>query len=169
MQSDNVDNGSKKNNLIVEDSEQKLNAVLEEAIPDPEKRSVILTQVMQIERHSGPLPSPNQMREYESINGALPIILKMAEKEQSFRHKISYLQLFYPYLGLCFGFLSFLTCIGGSYFLASIGSSRLAATLIGVTTGGVIALMVKERIFPSKKEKQENNNQKKNQKKNQRR
>lgn len=72
----------------------------EEEVPDlsvllrsPEGRQVVQQLVMTAvsvseERHSGPIPAPRQMREYDEIvPGSAERILQMAERQQNHRHQ----------------------------------------------------------------------------------
>lgn len=165
-------NNPRKNvqNKVIHDSLKhdeikKVKEILEKNITDPGERSVILSRMARIEHYSGPIPSPDQMKEYAGIDGAIQTILRMAEKEQSFRHKIFTLQTVYPYIGLVFAFVLIFVYIAASCYIAYLGYIKSALLLLG---GGsllnVISLMIKIKFFPFKKDipdKQINPNNKK--------
>jgi uncharacterized membrane protein len=131
----------------VQAEQHDIQEILTPVIPDPDVRSRVVAQVMQLRMHIGPLPAPEQLKIYAEVDkGAVPTIFRMAEREQQHRHSMNTLQMLYPYAGLVAGFLSFGICVAASVYLAVIGKTALAATFIGVTTLGVVALMIKGRI-----------------------
>lgn len=146
------DKESESSGIILKEQEESIDSALSEIIPDETVRSTVVTRVMQVRRYSGPIPSPRQMKEYSEVDGALPTILKMARCEQIFRHVVYYMQLLYPYNGLFCGFLAFLSCILAACFCAYIKQPALAGGIFGVTTLGVVGLMIKGRIsLPNQK------------------
>lgn len=148
----NKDKESESSDVILKEQESSIDSALSEIIPDEKVRSTVVTRVMQVSRYSGPIPSPEQMKEYSEVDGALQTILKMARCEQIFRHAVYYMQLLYPYNGLFCGFLAFLSCIFAACFCAYIKQPALAGAMFGVTTLGVVGLMIKGRIsLPNQK------------------
>lgn len=98
----------------------------------------------------GPLPAPADFAAYkETLPSAPERILKMAEDEQSYRHKINKkvvnFGLIESILGMCFALLIGLVGIGAAVYLAMKGHEFASCTLIGV-----IATLV--AIFYLKKE-----------------
>lgn len=72
--------------------EEEESSDIRELLSSPTARHTVERMVMTAvsvieERHSGPLPAPRQMREYEEIvPGGAERIFKMAEREQLHRH-----------------------------------------------------------------------------------
>lgn len=98
----------------------------------------------------GPMPAPADFAAYkETLPSAPERILKMAEDEQSYRHKINKkvvnFGLIESILGMCFALLIGLVGIGAAVYLAMKGHEFASCTLIGV-----IATLV--AIFYLKKE-----------------
>ena len=76
----------------------------EKNINSPQENSKFVAQI----RHA-PLPDPQELREYKNIDKSLPNrIVKMAEKEQKFRHIATY-----------FGQMNFIILVAGGYGLAA--------------------------------------------------
>ncbi|MUG81431.1 hypothetical protein [Commensalibacter melissae] len=152
-------------NIRKQDAIKNIKNILEKSVTDPRDKSVALSSIARIEHYSGPIPSPDQMKEYAGIDGAIPTILRMAEKEQSFRHKIFILQTYYPYIGLVFAFVLIIVYIAAACYIANLGYGKTVLILLG--GGGVfslISLMIKIKFFPFKKDipdKQINSNNKK--------
>lgn len=138
---------------LKQDEIKNIKNILEKSVTDPRERSVILSCMARIEHYSGPIPSPDQMKEYAGIDGAIPTILTMAEKEQSFRHKINTLQTCFPYIGFVFAFVLIFVYIAAACYIAYLGYIKSALLLLG---GGsllnVISLMIKLNFFPFKKD-----------------
>lgn len=96
------------------------------------------------------MPAPADFAAYkETLPSAPERILKMAEDEQSYRHKINKkvvnFGLIESILGMCFALLIGLVGIGAAVYLAMKGHEFASCTLIGV-----IATLV--AIFYLKKE-----------------
>lgn len=79
-------------NALAQIEESEETPELGELLKSPETRQHVERMVMSAvavieERHSGPLPSPRQLREYEgTLPGGAERIFQMAEREQSHRH-----------------------------------------------------------------------------------
>jgi len=77
---------------------------------------------------SAPLPDPDEMRGYKSIDKTFPSrIMAMAEREQKFRHIATYLGQIGFWVLAAFG-------IGSSIYLALLGKTVVAVALVGMVT-----------------------------------
>lgn len=80
-------------NALTEVEQEEDSADLSVLLRSPQGRQAVQQLVMTAvsvseERHSGPLPSPRQLREYEEIvPGGAERIFQMAERQQSHRHQ----------------------------------------------------------------------------------
>ena len=84
-----------------------------------------------------PLPDPQELREYKSIDKSLPgKIIKMAEKEQRFRHFATYL-----------GQIHFIALVIGGYGLAALAGINGAEWTGAAIAGGAsyVAYVFKTR------------------------
>lgn len=119
-------------------------------------------QETRISAHSGPLPSPETLAEYERLHpGSTERIFRMAEKEQDSRiaqenmqlsadiaHRDAVLALqksahrgsfISDYMGQAMGFIVAMTCVtGGIYAGIVMDRPWMAAILIGVPAVGII-------------------------------
>ena len=97
----------------------------------------------------GPLPAPADFAAYkETLPSAPERILKMAEDEQSYRHKINKkvvnFGLIESILGMCFALLIGLVDIGAAVYLAMKGHEFASCTLIGVIATLVAIFYLKQ-------------------------
>lgn len=98
---------------------------------------------IQTEAFSGPLPHPSDFEKYEAIlPGAADRIIKMAEKEQDFRHAIekqeseSFIKLFGR--GQIFAFTLAITGILSGALLLAIGKDIGGFTILIASLGSII-------------------------------
>lgn len=106
------------------------------------------------ERHSGPLPSPRQMREYEAtVLGGAERIFLMAEREQQHRHAMQatdtgFRSQAFAHIqhrerrGQTIGGALALGVLLLSAYMTSLGHPGTAATLAGTTLIGIAAVFV---------------------------
>lgn len=159
-QSDQSGKVSAKGNGVTIVSPQKLEDRLTEALQPllqlrpnqiPRLRESISMAVVETTAvHRGPIPAPQQFREYEAIlPGAADRILAMAEKEQSHRHSWEHRHLTWDVvtniLGLVFGFSLSLALAAGAVYCAKIGQPWVAGTLVGFSAFGAVATLIKGR------------------------
>ena len=91
-----------------------------------QENSKLVAQIRQ-----APLPDPQELREYKNIDKTLPDrIVKMAEREQTFRHIATY-----------FGQIQFIALVLGGYsiaaYVATTGSGWAASVGAGAIATGV--------------------------------
>lgn len=173
---DNIQNESADDAELAEDVKDAL-AVLEEEeessdirelLSTPAARHTVERMVMTAvsvieERHSGPLPAPRQMREYEEIvPGGAERIFQMAEREQLHRHETqrgnsAFRDSAFTHvkgrenkgqlmaLGLCTAILAI-----GLYLIIlghpSHGTTLIIATLVGIASVFVIRKASKNKL-----------------------
>ncbi len=130
-----------------------------ELLRSPETRQTVERMVMSAvavfeERHSGPLPAPRQMREYEGIvPGGAERIFQMAEREQSHRHlqqqtAIGMQSKFFGHIearekrGQVIGAIMGASVLGIGIYLINLGHPGLATTLIMATLVGIAGVFV---------------------------
>lgn len=106
------------------------------------------------ERHSGPLPSPRQLREYEAtVGGGAERIFQMAEREQQHRHAMQkndagFRDTAFAHIqrrerrGQTIGGLLALSVLILSAYMTSLDHSTAAASLAGTTLIGIAAVFV---------------------------
>lgn len=112
-------------------------------VPEPRKKQILQLFAVKITSHSGPLPIPEDLSEYNNIipNGA-DRIMAMAEKQQQHRidleKKVVGRQTFQSQLGQIFGLLIGLGAIGmGGY--CTLQGHEIAGSILG--TGGLTGLV----------------------------
>jgi uncharacterized membrane protein len=126
------DDGATTDDLSPRSAKQVLET--EDVASEASKRETI--RLAQFEAFAGPLPPPKTLKEYESIRPGFAMeILRMAQKEQDFRHRSIFKEInginYSRYLGQFFGFFLGLASIGGAvYLLAN-----------GVAIGGYVTLV----------------------------
>lgn len=97
--------------------------------------------------HSGPLPPPETLAGYEKIKkGYSERVIKMAEKEQGFRHsfseKIRGDEKLFTILGIGCGFIIAMTALIGGIYLALSGCSLVGfAAIVGALAALVAAFI----------------------------
>lgn len=112
--------------------------------------------------HSGPIPSPEDMRGYNGIiPNAAERILAMAEKEQNFRIelnqkklnaniKLTQRSLCLKFLGQCFAFLTILLFFGLAAYLAYKEQYGLAVFAVGGIMASIVGIFVTGKKIDSK-------------------
>ncbi len=111
------------------------------------------------ELHIRPIPSPDEMQQYEIIqHGFADRLLKMAEKEQDRRLKreddlivLSHRSIFTTRLGLLLGFASVIVLSGLCAYVAQLGDTKSAAAIAVATMIGLAAVFVTGKFIQSKK------------------
>lgn len=130
------------------DSESNPEAVPEvlrptlEALP-PQQRREVIEIISQRESHSGPLPSPAQLKAYDEVlPGLAERIVQLTEKEQTHRHTtvdfITRRESRIRERGQICAMIALVIMIGFCAYLVSIGS----ATTAGFVAVGLIAAVV---------------------------
>lgn len=134
---------------------QELEQVIETANPkvfqgiNPKKKQEILRSftLIQAKSHSGPLPDPETLIEYNSVitNGA-DRIMKMAENQQNHRisieSKIIKSQSTQSLIGQIFGLILGLVGLGCGTFLAFNGFEAVGAIIAGGTVVSLVSVFV---------------------------
>lgn len=156
-------------------------STLEQEAPSPEIQELLRTplgrEIVQhsvmlgmavSEQHSGPLPSPRQMREYEAtVSGAAERIMQMAEREQQHRHDIQRLNVEFRSTafnhvksretrGQVIGGLLAAGVLGLSIYLAWQGHPNAAVTLAASTMVAIAAVFATRQWLKNPAPKQEN-------------
>ena len=134
-------------------------AVIERLLKSPTGRAAFEQMVVTAisvheERHSGPLPSPRQIRDYEAtLLGGAERIFQMAEREQQHRHAMQskdsgfrsqafdHIQRRERRGQTIGGALAFCVLLLSAY-MTSLGHPGPAATLAGTTLIGIAAVFV---------------------------
>ena len=117
----------------------------------PDQRQAI-TQVIQTQmRHSGPLPPPDQLAEYEEVlPGLAERIVRLTEKEQDHRHDIVSQALRRSARlrerGQAMGMAALLITLGFCVYLASVGQPITAGTVAVALVIGVVGIFVTGKI-----------------------
>jgi uncharacterized membrane protein len=127
-----------------------------EPISTPQEQ---LTMMTRQELHIRPIPSPDEMQQYEGIQqGFADRLLKMAEKEQDRRLKreddlieLSRRSMFTTRLGLFLGFASVIALSSLCAYIAFLGDTKSAAAIATATMIGLAAVFVTGRVIQSKK------------------
>lgn len=119
--------------------------------------------------HSGALPSPLYVKEYNEVipNGA-ERLMRMAEvnqemdareqehrhtlnrNEQGHNHKMNWAEIGSKYLGQIFAFLIALSFLYGAYLCAEKGHDSLAIAIVTTTIVALVAIFVTGQYFKSK-------------------
>ena len=100
--------------------------------------------VMEMRRHSGPLPSPQDYREYAAIipNGA-ERLMRMAEKQQDHEHKREMKGEGRATLGVVSAVFSVSVAVGLSGYGFYTGHSVEALGVFGVTLAAIVGVFVR--------------------------
>ena len=87
------------------ESLRKAVEILRPLLRNPEQAAVAVQRVAAVtENFSGPMPHPRHLKGYEEIvPGSAREILDMAKAEQRHRHRMEWMEMVYPYLGLVAG------------------------------------------------------------------
>lgn len=122
-------------------------------IPPNKKQQIIrAASVISIKNHSGPLPDPESLIEYDKVitNGA-DRIMAMAEAEQSFRHKqhsnIANRTLNQSSTGQKLGFILALLLILGGLFLIYTGKSLEGMASVLVPAAAIATAFLKNQFI----------------------
>lgn len=96
-----------------------------------------------IEHHSGPLPPPEILRQYDEIvpDGA-ERIMAMAEKEQAHRHHINHREESRATLGIFSSLGIVIVFAGVASFALSLGYAVEAAAILGTTLVGIVGAFI---------------------------
>ena len=119
------------------------------AVPKDKRQEVtqtLLSVVSQI-YYSGPIPSPEMLKQYDEIYpGLSKEIVENAFSETKHRHKLEKealpAEIHMKKLGQIFGFIIALFGIGGAILLAYIGHDTVAAVIGGTTVLGLVSVFV---------------------------
>jgi len=163
---------------VPESVERELEEALSE-LPDEQRQAVnkamkLVMQVTRVEQHSGPLPHPRIIREYEEIiPGGADRIIKMAELEQSQRHELEkqVLQIDRDAnratidtdrMGMLSALIVALVTLIGGIYLLSIGIDigglvLLLAPLVGIA--GVFYYSRRQQSLPDKSAEDQNSDE----------
>lgn len=142
----NEDTDNSSEIVQIEQELTELNPKVFEGIPVRKKHEIIRTMVS-IKHHSGPLPDPETLTQYNLVipNGAERIMI-MAEKQQEHRMSLETKaissQLKQSGMGQNFGFALSLSIIVASVYLASIGHETTACVLGGATIVSLAIIFV---------------------------
>lgn len=96
-----------------------------------------------IEHHSGPLPPPETLRQYDEIvpDGAERIMV-MAEKEQAHRHHMNHCEESRATLGIFSSLGIVIVFAGVASFSLSLGYAVEAAAILGTTLVGIVGAFI---------------------------
>ena len=125
---------------------EEINPTVFKGIPLEQKREIVKT-VVSFKHHSGPLPDPETLNQYNSIisDGANRIMV-MAEKQQNHRieleKKAVSSQLSQAKKGQIFGFIITLVIVGCGTYLALNGHEKTGIILIGTTLVALAGIFV---------------------------
>jgi len=142
---------------VLEDEDESSD--IRDLLSSPEARQTVERMVMTAvsvieERHSGPLPAPRQMREYEEIvPGGAERIFQMAEREQLQRHAVQnndvqFREQAFNHVqkresrGQGIAFVLCLIILGMGGVLIATGFPGLATTLIMATLVGIASVFL---------------------------
>jgi uncharacterized membrane protein len=110
---------------------------------------IIEETISEISHHSGPLPRPSDMAQYEVIKpGFAERIMRLAEKEQDHRHAFTDGLVKRDYnlktVGQYFAMASVLVFLGFAAYLGFLGDTRSAAFVASVAVG-VVGIFITRR------------------------
>lgn len=133
---------------------ERVAEALKPLLKNPAEVSRVVMQVVEItERYSGPTPHPEHLERIELIApGSAHKIISMAFSEQKFRHRVSYLTVLYPFLGLGSGFALSVFCFYLAYLLGMAGHTEVATAMVGVSALGVIGWFIRARLTDRSKD-----------------
>ena len=120
----------------------------------------MIIEVAESKVFQGPLPAPEDFKEYEAVlPGASKEILDMAKAQQEHRismeHRIVDHEIKSEDRGQLYGFIIGLLCIGGSLFASYTGNFKLSYFLATTTLLGAVGVFVLRKfpeIFGKKKD-----------------
>lgn len=146
--------------LAVAREDQQLEAALEQL---PVERQRAIVQVVQSElSHSGPLPPPQQLREYDHVlPGLAERIVRLTEVEQEHRHSIVTTAVRrdarLKERGQALGMVALILMLAFCIYLAATGSPEVAGGVAGGLILGVVGIFVTGRRADSKALSEERN------------
>lgn len=167
------------------ENKEPIEGVLERlAEKDPDAARKITKYIVQQKIHQGPMPSPEDIREYAATQSDLPErMMLMAEKSQDnkARHADKVLALkqqeielnigalkaadlanqresLNQKLSLIFAFIVVLVCVLGSFYLAVIDKTAVALVIGGTTVVGVVAAFLKGKNITSNNKNDDSDN-----------
>jgi uncharacterized membrane protein len=121
----------------------------------PEEKQKLIVELLSFTTSffSGPLPPPETFKEYEkALKGSADRILKMAENEQSHRHRLDLEEIRSERLGLGAGFaLAAILMMGGLVLIGigrDIGGVAVIGTAIATIAGVFIYSQRRKRAAP---------------------
>lgn len=127
-------------------------SLLEDVNLNPEQKEILFRNFHRIEihqrrSHSGPLPDPSTLVEYNNaVPDAAERIIQMAEKQQQHRMEIEKAVVFssnrQSSIGQILGFIIALVCIGGAVYLALNGYEKTAIVIATTTIIGLCTIFV---------------------------
>lgn len=100
-----------------------------------------------VSRHTGPLPAPHTLAEYEAVlPGLAERIVNMAENEQAHRHDLEKTDLRQDYVisrtGQALGITALVVIAALAAYLGSLGHPGWAATVAGIDLAAVVGVFV---------------------------
>ena len=134
--------------LAVSRHDQQLEAALEE-LPADRRRAIVEVVEAQLS-HSGPLPAPQQLREYDVVlPGLAERIVRLTEAEQEHRHQIVNEAIRrdarLKERGQALGMGALILMLAFCADLVATGSSEAAAAVAGAVILGVVSIFVTGR------------------------
>lgn len=116
-----------------------------------EKAAQVIIGIAESRSFQGPIPAPEDFREYEAVlPGASREILDMAKTQQSHRtgieNKIVDHEIKHEDAGQLYGFILGLVCIVGSLVASYMGNETLSYVLATTTLLGAIGVFVLKKI-----------------------
>lgn len=145
--------------LAVSRQDQQLEAALEQ-LP-PERRQAIVHQIVESQvTHSGPLPAPQQLHQYEQVlPGLAERIVRLTEVEQAHRHEIVGSALKrdarIKERGQLLAMLAMIIVLAFCAFLVVAGSPRVAGAVAISLVAAVVGIFVTGRQADAKALEQE--------------
>lgn len=116
---------------------------------------------VELRRHQGPLPSPQDYREYAALipNGA-ERLMRMAEKEQNHQHRRDLKQESRATLGVVCAFSSVVGAVALSGYGFYTGYAVEAAAIFGATLTAIVTVFIRGTAIRSERQEQEKDEQK---------
>jgi uncharacterized membrane protein len=149
----------KSNNTVSLNKNHNLKISKQEAEPVVKELKQLVSAVFK-----GPIPPPAMLKQYNTIDPTFSNrILKMAEKEQSFRHKIENKivdkQFTERRIGQLFGLIIGIVAIAGGSITAILGNPWAGGLIGGGGVAGLVAVFVygkRSKDINDKKESEDN-------------
>lgn len=130
-----------------------------EQLPAEQREAIV--QVVQAElSHSGPLPSPDQLSEYDAVlPGLAERIVRLTEREQEHRHETITLAVGRASRlrerGQALGMVSLVLMLAFCAYLVSVGSPQVAGAVAAGVIAAVVGIFVIGRRADLKERRQE--------------